>query len=262
MAQAQDMIRLEHVDFAYEYGDPVLRDVSFCIPEGESRVIMGQSGSGKSTILKLLLGLYKPTSGQVYIDDEPIALCSEEQLGNVRKKMGMVFQDGALFDSLTVGENVGFYLIEHSDMGIEEVEERVREVLGFVRLDESIIDRMPDELSGGMQRRVAIARALLATAPKIMLYDEPTTGLDPGSTTRVIQLMDQLTRERKIATIVVTHQFLDALAVSDKFVLIDEGTVAFDGDLQELKDSTDPRVTSFLEPFRESLKLMENKRFV
>ncbi len=257
----QNMICLDKVNFAYEYGDPVLRDVSFCIPEGESRVIMGQSGSGKSTILKLLLGLHKPQSGQVYIDDEPIGECSERHLGHVRKKMGMVFQDGALFDSLTVGENVGFYLIENSDLTIEEVEKRVRQMLNFVRLDESIIDKMPEELSGGMQRRVAIARALLATAPKIMLYDEPTTGLDPASVTRVLRLMDQLTREKNIATIVVTHQFLDALTIADKFILIDDGRVAFDGDLKELTNSTEPRVTSFLEPFRASLKLMEERQF-
>ncbi len=262
MAQAQDMIRLQDVTFAYEYGDPVLEGVSFCIPEGESRVIMGQSGSGKSTILKLLLGLYKPISGEVYIDDEPIGPCSEQHLGDVRKKMGMVFQDGALFDSLTVGENVGFYLIEHENLTIEEVEERVRQVLKVVRLEESLIDKMPEELSGGMQRRVAIARALLATAPKIMLYDEPTTGLDPESATQVLRLMHQLTRERNIATIVVTHQFLDALAIADKFILIDKGVVAFDGSLADLKDSEDKRVTSFLEPFRASLRLMEERRFV
>jgi phospholipid/cholesterol/gamma-HCH transport system ATP-binding protein len=262
MAHPQDMIRLDNVTFAYEYGDPVLRDVSFRIPEGESRVIMGQSGSGKSTILKLLLGLYQPASGEVYIDDEPISECSERRLESVRKKMGMVFQDGALFDSLTVGENVGFYLIEHEDLTIEEVEERVRQILRIVRLEESLLDRMPEELSGGMQRRVAIARALLATAPKIMLYDEPTTGLDPESATQVLRLMDQLTRERNIATIVVTHQFLDALAIADKFILIDKGQVAFDGSLADLKDSEDKRVTSFLEPFRASLRLMEERRFV
>ncbi len=262
MSKPQDMIRLENVTFAYPGGEPVLKDVSFCIPEGESRVIMGQSGSGKSTILKLLLGLYKPDSGDVCIDDEHVSDFTEKQLSDVRKKMGMVFQDGALFDSLTVGENVGFYLIEHSDMTIEQVEEKVREMLGFVRLEESIMDRMPEELSGGMQRRVAIARALLATAPKIMLYDEPTTGLDPESSTQVLHLMDQLTRERNIATIVVTHQFLDALAIADKFILIDKGSVAFDGSLPDLQSSSDKRVLTFLEPFRASLKLMERRQFV
>lgn len=254
------MIELRNVTFGYT-DEPVLNDVSFIIPEGESRVIMGQSGSGKSTILKLLLGLYRVDSGEVLIDNEEITHLKESGLRRVRRKMGMVFQEGALFDSQTVGENVGFYLIEHSDNSIEQVEQRVREMLGYIGLEESIIDSLPDELSGGMQRRVAIARALLSTAPKIMLYDEPTTGLDPESTTKVLELMDKLTRKRNIATIVVTHQFLDALEISDKFILIDQGRVAFDGSLPELRDSTEPRVLKFLEPFRESLKALEEKGF-
>lgn len=254
------MIELRNVTFGYN-DEPVLNDVSFVIPEGESRIIMGQSGSGKSTILKLLLGLYQVDSGEILIDDEPITHLKESELRRVRRKMGMVFQEGALFDSQTVGENVGFYLIEHSDNDIEEVEHKVREMLGYIGLSEDIIDSLPDELSGGMQRRVAIARALLSTAPKIMLYDEPTTGLDPESTTKVLELMDKLTKNRNIATIVVTHQFLDALEISDKFILIEEGRVAFDGNLLELRNSTEPRVLKFLEPFRESLRTLEQKGF-
>ena len=254
------MIELRNVTFGYT-DEPVLNDVSFVIPEGESRIIMGQSGSGKSTILKLLLGLYKVDSGEVLIDNEEITHLKERELRRVRKKMGMVFQEGALFDSQTVGENVGFYLIEHSDNEIEQVEQRVREMLGYIGLEEDIIDSLPDELSGGMQRRVAIARALLSTNPKVMLYDEPTTGLDPESTTKVLELMDKLTRKRNISTIVVTHQFLDALEISDKFILIDQGRVAFDGNLPELRDSTEPRVLRFLEPFRESLKALTQKGF-
>lgn len=254
------MIELRNVTFGYT-DTPVLKDVSFVIDEGESRVIMGQSGSGKSTILKLLLGLYQPDSGQVLIDDVDITRMSESQLQEVRMKMGMVFQQGALFDSQTVGENVGFYLIEHSDQDIQQVEQKVREMLGFVGLDPEIIDDLPDQLSGGMQRRVAIARALLATDPKIMLYDEPTTGLDPESTTLVLRLMDKLVQTRNVATIVVTHQFLDALEISNKFILIDDGMVAFDGRFEELRDSTDQRVLDFLEPFRESLKLLGEKQF-
>lgn len=254
------MIELRNVTFGYT-DEPVLRDVSFTIPEGESRIIMGQSGSGKSTILKLLLGLFKPQEGQVLIDDQDITRMGERQLQEVRRRMGMVFQDGALFDSQTVGENVGFYLIEHSDSSIEEVEVKVRQMLGYVGLDEGIIDNLPDELSGGMQRRVAIARALLATDPSIMLYDEPTTGLDPESTTMVLRLMNSLTTSRNVATIVVTHQFLDALEISDHFILIDEGQVAFDGELADLRDSTEQSVLDFLAPFRGSLKALEEKHF-
>lgn len=253
---------IEFRDVTFSYGaEPVLQGISFQIPDGEARVILGQSGSGKSTILKLLLGLYPPFSGAVLIDGQDIGKMKERELREVRKKIGMVFQDGALFDSMTVGENVGFYLIEHSDLEIDQIEKRVREMLGYVGLDEGIIDKLPDELSGGMQRRVAIGRALLATDPKIMLYDEPTTGLDPESTSKALALMKTLAERKKISTVVVTHQIVDALEIADDFIFIDDGQVVFDGKLDDFRDCPDPRVLEFLNPFRKGIAELQRKKF-
>ena len=253
---------LEFRDVTFSYGaEPVLQGISFQIPDGETRVILGQSGSGKSTILKLFLGLYPPFSGAVLIDGEDIGKMNERELREVRKKIGIVFQDGALFDSMTVGENVGFYLIEHSGMDIDEIEERVREMLGYVGLEESIIDKLPDELSGGMQRRVAIGRALLATDPKIMLYDEPTTGLDPESTSKALALMKTLAERKRISSVVVTHQIVDALEMADDFIFIDDGQVVFDGKVEGFRDCSDPRALEFLNPFRKGIEELQRKKF-
>ncbi|MBI5266805.1 MAG: ATP-binding cassette domain-containing protein [candidate division Zixibacteria bacterium] len=256
------MIELRHVNFSY--GErPILRDVSIRVDQTESVVIMGPSGSGKSTILRLILGLVQPESGEVLVDGESMSSLPEKHKRELRKRIGMVFQDGALFDSLTVGENVGYYLIEHTDMDWEEITERVVEMLGFVGLiPEQVLDKLPEQLSGGMQRRVAIARALLSTNPAVMLYDEPTTGLDPQSTETVLTLMNKLTSEKKISTIAVTHQIADAMTLADRFIVIDEGMVAFDGTTDELRDCPDSRVRGFLEPFRESVDLVLARKFV
>ena len=163
------MIELRHVHFAYGT-QPVLRDVSFLVDDSEAVVIMGPSGSGKSTILRLILGLDSPQEGEVLVDYNDVCRMRQKELREVRKKIGMVFQDGALFDSLTVGENVGYYLIEHTKLKWDEIEHRARTMLGFVGLEaDEVIDKLPDQLSGGMRRRVAIGRALLSTDPKIML---------------------------------------------------------------------------------------------
>ncbi len=256
------MIELNNVSFAY--GDrPILKNVTFKIEQSESVVIMGPSGSGKSTILRLILGLNCPQRGSLEINGENICVMKEDQKREIRKGIGMVFQDGALFDSLTVGENVGYYLLEHTKMEWEEIEERVREMLGFVGLDaDEIIDKLPEELSGGMQRRVAIGRALLSTNPTVMLYDEPTTGLDPQATETVLDLINKLTLQRKISTIVVTHEIADAFAVANRFMLIWEGELIFDGNVDQLRDSSDGRVRSFLEPFRTSFNEVRERKFV
>ncbi len=256
------MIELRNVDFSYGERS-ILRNVSFRVEDNESAVIMGPSGSGKSTILRLILGLVCPQRGEIYIDRSNICTMREKHKREVRKQIGMVFQDGALFDSLTVGENVGYYLLEHTKLKWEEIESRAREMLGFVGLDaDEIIDKLPEQLSGGMQRRVAIGRALLSTNPKIMLYDEPTTGLDPQSTELVLHLINKLTAEKSISTIVVTHQIADAFSIANRFLVIDDGMLAFDGDLSQLRDSREPRVTDFLAPFRESFEKVLEKRFV
>lgn len=256
------MIEFQNVTFAYE-DKPVLRNVSFSVAHREAVVIMGPSGSGKSTTLRLILGLECPQEGAVFVDGENICKMAEKDKRELRKKIGMVFQAGALFDSLTVGENVGYYLIEHTDLSFDEIGERVRKMLGFVGLNaDEIIDKLPEELSGGMRRRVAIGRALLSTNPRIMLYDEPTTGLDPAAIENILGLIMKLHQEKEIATVMVTHQIADAFAVADRFVVIYEGEVAFDGTLEELRASTDERVQQFLEPFRKSFTKVANSHFI
>ena len=256
------MIELRGVNFSY-WDKQVLKDVSFKVNEAEMVVVMGPSGLGKSTLLRLILGLECPQTGQVLIDGENICAMREREKQEIRKRIGMVFQDGALFDSLTVGENVGYYLLEHADMKWPQIAARAEEMLGFVGLDAAEIgDKLPEELSGGMRRRVAIGRALLSTNPRVMLYDEPTTGLDPHATENVLGLITRLHEEKSIASIVVTHQIADALEIADRFVVIHEGEVAFDGSLERLRESSDPRVAGFLKPFRMSFGRVSRKGFV
>ena len=256
------MIEIQNVNFAYDER-PILTNLSFKVGQNESAVIMGPSGSGKSTILRLILGLECPSEGEVCVDGKDICRMPEREKRILRKRIGMVFQHGALFDSLSVGENVGYYLIEHTELSWEEIESRVVEILGFVGLDAAeIIDKLPEQLSGGMQRRVAIGRALLSTNPKIMLYDEPTTGLDPQATEKVMMLINKLTTERDISTIVVTHQIADAISLAKRFIVIHGGTVAYDGDLEGLRECDDKRVVEFLAPFRASFAQVSERKFI
>src|SRR5439155_4471449 len=179
-------IVFEQVSIAFER-KPVLDGISFHLAKGETKAIFGVAGSGKSTILKLSLGLLKPDSGHIYVLGEDVAQMAEEELFELRGRLGMVFQEGALFDSLTVRENVAFRLMEKHEVSDSEIEQRVREALSFVEL-ENTIDMYPSELSGGMRRRVAIARAII-THPEILLYDSPTGGLDPVTSTTIIELI-------------------------------------------------------------------------
>lgn len=255
------MIQLRNVDFAYG-ARPILQDVSFRIEDGESVVVMGPSGSGKSTVLRLILGLECPQRGEVLVDHQNICAMREKDKREIRKKIGMVFQDGALFDSLTVGENVGYYLIEHTKLGWDKITNRVRDMIGFVGMNpDEVIDQLPEQLSGGMQRRVAIGRALLSTNPQVMLYDEPTTGLDPQSTEQVLSLIRKLQEERSVSSIVVTHQIADSFAISDRFIVILRGRVVFDGTADELRDSENPGVREFLIPFKKSMTGVLDRRF-
>ncbi len=256
------MIELKNVSFSYDER-PVLRDVSFTIHDSETVVIMGPSGSGKSTILRLILGLELPQEGEVLIDHQNICAMRVKQLRKVRKQIGMVFQDGALFDSMTVGENVGYYLFEFSKMPNEEIEEKVREMLGFVGLEvDEIIDKLPDQLSGGMQRRVAIGRALLSTNPKVMLYDEPTTGLDPKAIENVLKLINRLASNQELCSVLVTHQIVDAFSVAQRFIIVDEGEIVFDGTPDGLRQCQDRRVAAFLAPFQSSFEMVERQRVI
>jgi phospholipid/cholesterol/gamma-HCH transport system ATP-binding protein len=260
----ESAIAFEDVSLAFD--DKVILDgVSFTLPRGEMRIVLGASGAGKSTILRLILGLLKPDAGRIFVDGKRVDDMSEAELMDVRAGVGMVVQEGALFDSLTVRENVGYKLFEETSQPIDEVDARVKEVLGFVGLDE-FGDRMPSELSGGQRRRVAIARALTAK-PHIILYDEPTTGLDPITSltidTEIIKLRDL----EHVSSIVVTHQLRDAFHVAmhtavqrnggiefepasgpveTKFIMLKEGKIVFEGPAEELRRSSDEYLKSFL----------------
>jgi phospholipid/cholesterol/gamma-HCH transport system ATP-binding protein len=246
----------------------ILRDVTFSVRAGHTKIFLGASGAGKSTILKLMLGLLKPDAGTVWVLGHRVDTMTETQLMGVRHHMGMVFQEGALFDSFSVGENVGYKLYEETDMPTDEVRRRVEEVLGFVGLGEHI-DKPPSALSGGQRRRVAIARAM-AARPKLLLYDEPTTGLDPMTSLTIDAEIIKLRDLEQVTSVLVTHQLRDAFyvatqearrndagavelvqAAQDKieqadFVMIKEGQVHFEGTAEELRRSNDPYLQTFL----------------
>jgi phospholipid/cholesterol/gamma-HCH transport system ATP-binding protein len=252
----------------YYAGDkPVLNGVSFRIYKGETRIIVGASGSGKSTILKLIMGLDKPDEGQIMVEGEDITRLNEQQLVHVRQKIGMVFQESALFDSLNVRENVAYRLYE-LDAHEDEIEAKVREVLGFVGLEEAI-DKMPSELSGGMKRRVALARALI-NEPGIMLYDEPTAGLDPITSKKINELIIALRDIKSVTGVFVTHRMRDAFTLSTeyaingggqihfqtednflciantRFLMLRDGRIVFEGPDEVLRRSEDEYIKRFL----------------
>ncbi|MBI5868506.1 MAG: ATP-binding cassette domain-containing protein [candidate division Zixibacteria bacterium] len=219
-------------------------------------VVFGISGSGKSTILKLVSGLIRPESGRVIVNGQDMTDASESEWQHIRPKIGFVFQGGALFDSMTVGENVGYYLLEHTDKSLVEIEAVVRETLRFMNLSEDLIDLLPDSLSGGMQRRVAIGRAVAAVDPLIMLYDEPTTGLDPISTRAITEMILKLRDVKKVSSIVVTHEIADAFEVTDHFVVLHDGEIVFDGHGAEMLKCPNPHVREFLTPFLDSVRAL------
>ena len=245
----------------------ILKNVSFSLLKGHTKIFLGASGAGKSTILKLILGLLKPDAGVIWVNGERVDKMNEREMMSVRADLGMVFQEGALFDSLTVAENVGYKLYEELRWPDDQVDKRVREVLGFIGLGE-FIDRMPSDLSGGQRRRVAIARAM-AAKPRILLYDEPTTGLDPITATTVDEEIVKLRDIEGVSSIVVTHQLRDAFFVAGhralradggvrieladqqkseeaEFIMLKDGCIIFEGPAGELKRSPDPYLKTFL----------------
>ncbi|MCX7913768.1 MAG: ATP-binding cassette domain-containing protein [Thermodesulfovibrionales bacterium] len=236
------MIVFEDVYFSYGTRS-VLKGLTFKVKESERVAILGGSGEGKTTILKLIVGLLKPDSGRILIDGEDITLKEEDELMDIRKKFSIVFQDGALFDSLNVKENVAFCLREYTKMSEEEIEQKVRELLRIVGIEEAIY-YMPDELSGGMHRRVAIARSLAVTKPKMFLYDEATTGLDPINAENICQLINELSKDGT-GHIIVTHKLVDALRVAERFIFLKDGRIVFDGNIVELKESQYPDLVIF-----------------
>lgn len=255
----------ENVCFAFDE-HVILNDLSFTLPVGSTTILLGASGAGKSTILKLILGLYRPDSGRIYVNGQRIDDMRETDLLKLRADIGMLFQETALFDSLTVQENVGYRLYEETDMPADQVLQRVKEVLGFIGLAE-YIERMPSALSGGQRRRVAIGRAI-ASRPKLLLFDDPTTGLDPIIATSVDDEIIKLRDLEQVTSILVTHQIRDAFFVAEheavrsngsieivetseeaanaRFMVLHDGGVLFDGSAPELLASKDPYVQELL----------------
>ncbi|MEO8580273.1 MAG: ATP-binding cassette domain-containing protein [Gemmatimonadales bacterium] len=244
---SQQIISLENVSLAFD--EPILENVSFAAREGETICVVGESGTGKSTILKLLLRLLIPDQGIVSIDGEDITGLTFDDALKVRQKMGMVFQGAALFDSMTVYENVAYPLREHTVLTEDEIEARVREKLDFVDLDpERVMDQMPSELSGGMKKRVGIARGL-ANNPEIMLYDEPTSGLDPLTTATITYLIIKLQRELGVTSVVVSHDIRSAFRMASKIALLSNKQIGFFGTPEEMTGSDDPYIREFLGGF-------------
>ena len=238
------VIELQNISLAFD--QPILEDVSFAAMPGETVVVVGESGTGKSTILKLILRLLSPERGEVRINGDDISRLSFEEALRIRQHMGMVFQGAALFDSLSVFENVAYPLREHTDLNDDEIEQRVREKLQFVDLEpDRVIDLSPAELSGGMQKRVGIARGLAAD-PQIMLYDEPTSGLDPLTTATITNLIIKLQRELKVTSVVVSHDIRSAFRMASKVALLAEKHIKFMGTPEEMTASDDPYIQTFL----------------
>lgn len=250
------IIQCEDIYFSYEE-EEILKGLSFKIYEGQMGIILGENASGKSTIFKLIAGLIKPQKGNIIIEGVNIVELKEEDLNNIRKKMGIIFQESALFDSLSVRDNVAYPLYEREKLDEEEIERRVREVLRWVELEEAI-DKFPAELSGGMKKRVAIARALISY-PKILLYDDPTAGLDPIISRSILKIIIKLRDIRNITSLIITNQFEEAVLLATlkaevnnslihykeiktgipncQFFLLENGKFAFTGSLSSISDS-------------------------
>lgn len=261
------MIEFQKVYKSFEDED-VLKNISFTIRRGETKIILGESGSGKSTILKLILGLIRPDSGRILIEGRDITEMAERDLVSIRRSIGMVFQEGALFDSLSVEENVGYRLSEEGQLGETAIHNEVVQLLGFVGLEEAI-EKMPAELSGGMKRRVGIARALVGT-PKVVLYDEPTAGLDPITKRTIVELMIKLRDIEGVTSVFVTHDLHAASIIATEyasaedgritfksggdslcllninFVMLQNGFICFEGSHQELMKSALPYIREFI----------------
>jgi phospholipid/cholesterol/gamma-HCH transport system ATP-binding protein len=260
-----DAVVFDNVSMAFEE-NVVLNGVSFHLPRGETKALFGVAGSGKSTALKLALGLMKPDSGRIFLLGQEVTSMSEQELFELRRRAGIVFQESALFDSLRVRENVAYRMMEEG-LSEEEVDRRVREALRFVELERTI-DMFPSELSGGMRRRVAIARAII-TQPEVLLYDSPTGGLDPVTSNTIVELIIKQRDVYKTSALMVTHRLQDAFTMAThefdttankmvalpkgkrsevpmSFLILRDGKIIFDGDLRELAASRDPYIREYI----------------
>lgn len=236
---------IEILKVSKSFGDhKVLNDLSLKIETGSTCVIIGRSGCGKSVLLKHIMGILRPDSGQIFIDSQEIVKLNGKEFDKIRMKIGMVFQGGALFDSMTVGENVGFGLIEHGHIDRKELLERIEESLCMVDLC-GIENLMPFELSGGMKKRVSLARAL-CIKPQLILYDEPTTGVDPITADSINELIRNLHDKLKVTAIVVTHDMKSAYKVADRIAMLYQGKIIAEGSAQEIQNSIHPVVHQFV----------------
>jgi phospholipid/cholesterol/gamma-HCH transport system ATP-binding protein len=266
--QGDSTLAVVFEDVALSFGDnEVLRGVSFKLAYGETKAVFGVAGSGKSLVLKLAMGLIRPDAGRIFILGEDVTQMREEDLFKLRSRVGMVFQESALFDSLTVAENVAYRLMEEHGVYDDEIDARVREVLRFVELEHTV-DLNPAELSGGMRRRVAIARALI-THPELLLYDSPTGGLDPVTSNTIIELIVKQRDVNKTSALMVTHRLQDAFSMAThqwdqqanqmvalpsgqhcevplSFLILREGKVIFDGDLLQLSETQDEYIREYI----------------
>lgn len=226
-------------------GNKVLNGISLSVAQGETVAVLGRSGTGKSVLLRIIIGLGTPDSGSVCINGQNIEGLSLDQMGEIRKKMGFLFQHAALYDSLTVAENVAFPLAHHRrDMPRQKRDDRVKQLLAEVGMEDDL-EKMPSDISGGMQKRVGLARAL-ALDPEILLLDEPTAGLDPISSGEIDNLILKLQQERKMASIVVTHDLHSAKTIADRLTLLDQGNVVIEGKFEDLQKSNIALVKDFL----------------
>jgi phospholipid/cholesterol/gamma-HCH transport system ATP-binding protein len=233
------------VNISKQFGShEVLRNITLDFPKGKCTVVMGPSGCGKTVLIKHIVGLHRPNSGEVWFEDKRIDRLSDAELVDVRKKVGFLFQMGALFDSMSLRENVAFPLVEHTKQSKEERDKRVVEVVKTVGLLSSI-DKMPAELSGGQKKRAALARAIVLD-PTLILYDEPTTGLDPIRAAVISELIKKLQRELHVTSIVVTHDLTSAFAIADAIVMLDEGRVIAQGAPEEIRNADNPIVRRFM----------------
>lgn len=236
------MIRIKNVS-KYFGEKAALKNISLEIADGETLAIIGGSGSGKSTLLRLMIGLIQPTSGEIWIGDDEISQLNEDELTRIRLKMGMVFQYSALFDSMTVGDNVAFGLVEHTNFPKEKIQEIVREKLRRVGL-EGVENLMPNELSGGMKKRVSLARAI-AFEPEIIFYDEPSSGLDPVTTNKIDELIISTQKALKVTSVVVTHDMVSACRIADRIAMVYNGDLIAIDTVENFKKIGDPRVREF-----------------
>jgi phospholipid/cholesterol/gamma-HCH transport system ATP-binding protein len=238
----------------------VLQDFNLCVEKGTTLVVIGRSGCGKSVMLKHIEGVLRPDSGQVSVFGKDIWQLKPDELDLLRKRMNMVFQGGALFDSLSVGENVGFELIEHTSVSKKELRYMVADALSLVDL-EGIEELMPSELSGGMKKRVALARAI-CTKPEIVLYDEPTTGVDPITADSINELIRDLHDKLKVTSIVVTHDMKSAYRIADKIAMLYEGKIIADGSPEEIQDNDNSVVHQFINGLAHGPITDKNEHFI